>query len=187
MADIQPEPTLSSETVFSGKLIDVRKDRVRLPNGKSTEREIVVHPEVIAVVPVLDDGRVVFVRQYRKAADRVLLELPAGGIDAGETAEEAVRREMVEETGYRVGSTRFLTRFYSSPGFTTELMHLFLATDLEPGDATEETDQIEVVTLSVDEALRRMNGGEMADAKTILGVLFYARTLAGATTPQPAS
>jgi ADP-ribose pyrophosphatase len=177
MPAIEPEPTLSSETVFSGNLIDVRKVTVRLPNGRTTIREIVVHPEVIAVVPVLDDGQVVLVRQYRKPAERVLLEVPAGGVDSGESAEEAVRREMVEETGYRVGSAELLVSFYTSPGYSTELMHLFLATDLEAGQPTEETDQIEVVPLSLDEAFRRIETGEMADAKSILALLMYARRL----------
>ncbi|HEX8918859.1 MAG TPA: NUDIX hydrolase [Chloroflexota bacterium] len=173
MSDNRPEPTITSETVFSGNLITVRKDTVRLSGDKTTTREIVVHPEVIAVLPVLDDGRIVFVRQFRKAADRIMLELPAGGIDDGETAEEAVRREMVEETGYRVGVTRLVSSFFTSPGFTTELMHFFVATGLEPGRPTEETDEIELVTLSLEDALRRMNSGEMADAKTILGLLWY--------------
>jgi ADP-ribose pyrophosphatase len=175
MPTIEPEPTVSSETAFSGKLIEVRKDTVRLPNGKTTTREIVVHAEVIAVLPVLDDGRLVMVRQFRKAAERVLLELPAGGIDQGESAEDAVRREMEEETGYRVGSLRHLASFFTSPGFTTELMHLYEATDLQPGEPTEETDQIEVVPLRAEEALQRLGSGELADAKTILGLLLYAR------------
>jgi ADP-ribose pyrophosphatase len=175
MPEIQPEPTVKSETVFSGHLIDLRKDTVRLPSGKTTEREIVVHPQVIAVIPVLDNGNLVFVRQYRKAADRILLEVPAGGIDGDETPEDAVKREMVEETGYRVGQARRLTGFFTSPGFTTEYMHLFLATDLQPGQPTEPTDQIEVVELSRDEAMKRLEDGEMADAKTILALLYYDR------------
>jgi ADP-ribose pyrophosphatase len=174
MPDIATEPTLTSETVFDGKLIDVRKDTVRLPNGKSTVREIVVHAETIAVVPILDDGRLVLVRQYRKAADRVLLEIPAGGIDEGESREEATRREMVEETGYGVGSLQHLTSFFTSPGFTTEYMHLFEARQLQPGEATEQTDQIEVVILSREEAIDCIKTGEIMDAKTILGLMFHS-------------
>lgn len=175
MVDIKPEPTVTSETVFSGKLIDVRKDTVRLPIGRTTTREIVVHPEVVGIIPVLDDGRLVFVRQYRKAAERILLEVPAGGVDSGETPEDAVRREMVEETGYRVGSTELLTSFFTSPGFTTEYMHLYAARGLQSGAPTEETDQLEVLLLSLDEAMDRLHSGEIADAKTIIALLFYAR------------
>ena len=179
MSPIEPESTVSSETVYAGKLIDVRKDTVRLPNGKTTEREIVVHPDVIGLVPVLPDGRVVLVRQFRKSADRALLEIPAGGIDEGETPEEAARREMVEETGYRIGALERLSGFFTSPGYTDEYMHLFVATDLEPGKPTEETDEIEVVLMSLDEALSRLTRGEMDDAKTQLGLLMYARTRGG--------
>lgn len=173
MADIQVEEILQSETVYEGKLIDLRKDTVRLPNGKTAAREVVVHPEVIAVLPVLGDGRLVLVRQYREAVGRVLLEVPAGGIDGDETPEEAVRREMVEETGYHVGSMEQITSFYTSPGFTTELMHLFVARDLQPGTPTEENDEIEVVLLSLEEAMEQVTGGQMADAKSILALALY--------------
>jgi ADP-ribose pyrophosphatase len=171
MGEIVAEQTLDSDTVFEGKLVTVKRLKVRLPDGGSTEREIVEHPEVVAVIPRLDDGRIVMVRQYRKAAERVLLEVPAGGIDAGETAAEAVRREMLEETGYKVGSIRHLTSFYTSPGFTTELMHLYEATDLEAGEATEETDRIEVVLLTPDEATAQL-AGTVPDAKTLLALAY---------------
>jgi ADP-ribose pyrophosphatase len=174
MTNIESEPTVRNETVFSGKLIEVRKVTVQLPNGTTIDREIVVHPEVIAVLPLLDDGRIVLVRQFRKAAEKVLLEVPAGGVDAGESPEDAVRREMIEETGYRVGSVRKLSSFYTSPGFTTELMHLYEARDLQPGDATEETDQIEVVLLTPEEALERVESDDVADAKTLLALKYAA-------------
>ncbi len=174
MVQIEPEPVLQSETVFAGHLIDVRKETVRLPGGKTAEREVVVHPEVVAMIPVLDDGRLVLVRQYRAAVQRILLEMPAGGIDPGENAEEAAHREMIEETGYRVGAMERIYGFYSSPGFCTEYMHLLLCTGLEPGKPTEETDQLEVVPLSLDDALARIDSGEIADAKSILALLYYA-------------
>jgi ADP-ribose pyrophosphatase len=174
MPQIEPEPTLNSETAFSGHLIDVRTDTVRLPNGTTTTREIVVHPEVVGILPVTSDGRVVMVRQFRKPAEQVLLEVPAGGIDDGETPEDAVRREMVEETGYRVGSVRRLASFYTSPGFTTEYMYLYAAQDLQPGEPTEETDQIEVVLLTRDEAMQRLRAGEIHDAKTIIALQYWS-------------
>lgn len=171
MTTIQPEETLKSETAFDGKLVKVRTDTVRLPGGKTTTREIVVHSEVVGILPVLEDGRIVFVRQFRKAAEGILLEVPAGGIDDGENAEDAVRREMVEETGYRVGALEHLYSFYTSPGFTTELMHLYRATNLTPGQPTEETDQIEVELLTPEDAMRRLQSGEIQDAKTIIALL----------------
>lgn len=172
MTTIESESTVRSETVFSGRLIDVHRVTVRLPNGSETDREIVAHPEVIAVLPRLDDGRIVLVRQFRKAAEKILLEVPAGGVDQGETPEDAVRREMIEETGYRAGTIRKLSSFYTSPGFTTELMHLYEARDLEPGQATEETDQIEVVLMTPDEALKRVESEDIADAKTLLALKY---------------
>lgn len=177
MSPIQPEETVSSEQVYRGKLFSVRKERVRVRGGGETEREIVDHPDVIGVVPVLEDGRIVLVRQYRISAGRVLLEIPAGGIDEGETPEEAARREMVEETGYRVGALERLSGFYTSPGYTVEYMHLFLATDLRPGQPTESTDEIEVVEMPPAEVLQHLTDDEMADAKTQLGLLYYTSRL----------
>lgn len=179
MAAIEPEPVLKSETVFSGQLVDVRKETVRLPTGKTAEREVVVHSEVVAMIPVLDDGRLVLVRQYRAAVERVLLEVPAGGIDPGENPEEAAHREMIEETGYRVGRMERVYGFYSSPGFCTEYMHLIVCTGLQSGTPTEETDQLEVVELSLDDALGRIDAGEIADAKSILALLYYAQRARG--------
>lgn len=172
MAEIQPEPVLQTHKVFSGHLIDVRTETVRLPSGKTAEREVVAHPEVVATIPVLDDGRIVLVRQYRAAVQRILLEVPAGGIDPGESAEEAAHREMIEETGYRVGRMERIYGFYSSPGFCTEYMHLLLCEGLQPGTPTEATDQIEVVALGIEDAVGRI-GGEIADAKSILALLYY--------------
>lgn len=172
MPPIQPEETVDTHIAFKGALVNVRQDTVRLPDGRTTTREIVVHPEVIAVLPILDDGRIVFVRQFRKAAERVLLELPAGGIDLGESPEDAVRREMIEETGYRVGSLEFLCGFFTSPGFTTEYMHLYRATGLHPGEPTEATDQIEVVPLTREEVVAKFAAGEIGDAKSILALAY---------------
>lgn len=173
MSEIQPEDVLHRETAFHGKLIDLRVDTVRLPNGKETEREVVVHPEVVAMLPVLEDGRLVLVRQYREAVGRILLEAPAGGIDGDETPEEAVRREMKEETGYAVGSMELLSTFYTSPGFTTEKMYLYRLRDLTPGEATEENDQLEVVLMTPEEAWQAVQRGEMADAKSILALALH--------------
>lgn len=172
MVTIEPESTVESRKAFEGRLIDVRVDTVRLPGGKTTEREIVEHPQVVAVLPVLEDGSIVFVRQFRKAAERILLEIPAGGIDGDESPEDAVRREMKEETGYAVGKLEFICRFYTSPGFTTELMYLYKASELRPGQPTEETDQIQVLTLSALDARRRIRSGDIQDAKTILALAY---------------
>jgi ADP-ribose pyrophosphatase len=175
MPDNESEQTVDTELAYAGRLVTVRRETVRLPDGSATTREIVVHPDGVAMLPLLADGRILLERQYRKAVDRVLLEIPAGVIDPGETPENAAHREMKEETGYTVGTLRLLTSFHTSPGFTTELMHLYEATDLEPGEPTEEQDRIEVVALSIADARQRWRDGEIADAKTILGLLLLER------------
>lgn len=179
MASDLNEPTLSSKTVFSGHLITVRQDEVRLPNGATTEREIVVHPQTIAVLPLLDDGRIVFVRQYRKPAERTLLEVPAGGIDEGESPEQAVRRELQEETGYAIAHLEHLCSFYPTPGYSNEFMHLYKATGLTPGTPTEETDTLEVVRMSAAEARDDVRRGKIIDAKTIAALAFIEGGLPG--------
>ncbi|HZU13268.1 MAG TPA: NUDIX hydrolase [Chloroflexota bacterium] len=173
MSPIEPVQILSEETIYQGSLIDLKRERVRLPNGKETTREVVVHPQVVVMIPVLDDGRLLLIRQYRDAIRKETLEVPAGGIDDGETPEQAVRREMKEETGYSVGSLQAMTSFYSSPGFTTELMHLFLCQGLQPGTPTEPDDQIEPALLSLDEVMSRVWDGTIVDAKTILSLALY--------------
>lgn len=172
MPPIEPEPTIKSETVFSGRLVTLKQETVRLPSGSTTEREIVVHPNVVAVLPVLPDGRLVMVRQYRKAVERVLLEIPAGGIESGESPEQAARREMQEETGYTMGELTPLAAFYTSPGFTTEFMYLFKAHDLTPGTPTEVTDQLEIELLSPEAAHQAIGDGQIADAKTLLALCY---------------
>lgn len=164
---------LSQETIYHGSLIDLKKEQVRLPNGKETTREVVVHPQVVVILPVLDDGRLVMIRQYRDAIRKETLEIPAGGIDDGENPEQAVRREMKEETGYSVGSLEPIVSFYSSPGFTTEYMHLFICRDLQPGTPTEENDQIEVVPMALHDAMSEVWNGKVQDAKTILSLALY--------------
>ena len=126
------EKLVSSEFIFKGRAVNLRVDTVELPDGRRTTREIVEHPECVAVIPVDGDGNILLVRQYRHAAGKSLLEIPAGGIDPGEDAEAAVRREMSEETGFSPRTVTRLGGFYSSPGFCTEYLHLYLATDLIP-------------------------------------------------------
>lgn len=169
MTSQEPEPTVSSEKVFSGSLITVRKEMVRTSRGKMAERDIVEHGDTIAVLPVLDDGRVLFVRQFRKPVGEDLLEVPAGGVDRGETPEEAAHREMEEETGYRVGTLEKLCSFYLSPGYTTEYMHLFRATNLTVGERTGD-DPIRTEPISPDEARGYLRAGHICDAKTIIAM-----------------
>lgn len=168
------ERVLRSETKFAGKLLTLRVDQVALPNGRETAREIVEHPGAVGIVPLIDADHVVLVRQYRHAAGRALLEIPAGTLDRpGEALEEAAARELAEETGYH--ATRFvpLVSFLTAPGFATEVMTLFLATGLRDGVASPMEDEqlsVEIVPLATVPAL--IARGELADAKTLVGLLL---------------
>lgn len=168
------EETLSSEVVFDGRAIKVRVDTVRTSDGRQTTREIIEHSPVIVVVAVDADDNILLVKQYRRAIDKELLEIPAGGIDEGEAPEAAVVREMQEETGLRPQKVARLGGFYSTPGFCNEYLHLYLATDFTPDPlSAEDTAGIEVVRVPVTQVPELVNSGKMEDAKTIAGLLFY--------------
>lgn len=168
------ERVIASERVYRGKLLTFRVDRVALPSGRETTREVVEHPGAVAIVPLLDDGRVALVRQYRHAVGRALLEIPAGTRDhPGESAEAAAARELEEETGYRAARLVPLATFYTAPGFATEEMHLFLATGLTRGAQGQMEDEditVELVPLADVPAL--LARGDLADAKSLVGLLL---------------
>ena len=175
---IEPEVGLSKETVYDGKLFKVVREIVRLANGKERPREIVVHPGAVALVPVDDEGRVLLVRQYRRAADRVLLEIPAGTREPDEDAETCALRELREETGYRAASIERLAGFYSAPGFCTEWLECFLLTGLsESSGEADEDENIELERLTADEAVAAITRGEICDAKSICGILLWTQTV----------
>ena len=167
------ETRLKSETVFEGRLLRLQKDEVRLPDGRLSVREVVVHPGAVAIVPLLEDRRVVLVRQFRYAIGKVLMEIPAGTRHPDETPEECAQRELQEETGYTAQHLHHLTDFYVAPGYSTELIHLFLATGLQPAMSEPDEDElVEVVALPLSEAMAAIARGEVQDAKTIIGLLW---------------
>jgi ADP-ribose pyrophosphatase len=173
---LSTEVTLSSERLYEGRIVNLRLDTVRLDDGTVTRREIVEHGEAVAIVPLDGDGHVLLVRQYRKPIEQELLEIPAGGVDPGEDATACAGRELQEETGYRAGKLQRLGGFFSSPGFTSEYLHLYLATDLVPSHLTADDDEaIELVRLPVTQALDMIASGEICDAKTIIGLLLLLR------------
>lgn len=164
---------VSSETVYSGRRVNLRRDVLRDEAGAEYVREVVEHPGAAVIVPFLPDGRVVLVRQYRHAVGRSLLELPAGTLEPDEDPAECARRELEEETGWRAGKVLPLASVYSSPGILNEAMRFFVARDLVPGTADPDPgEDIEVVLLPVAEALRRVRSGEIRDGKTVTGLLL---------------
>jgi len=161
----------SQELVFKGNHIQVRVDRVMDPDGKVWSKEIVVHPGAVCVVALLDDGNVVLIRQYRHAAGQDLLEVCAGGLNPGEDPEKAAIRELEEETGYRAGKIVERARFWTTPGFTTEFMYLYEATELVKTQTNPDEDEsIEVEIVTPQEALLMIDDGRIQDAKSILGL-----------------
>jgi len=174
------ERTLESEQAFRGKLIGLRVDTVELPSGRRTKREIVEHRGAIAVVAIDAEERVLLVRQFRKAVEEALLEIPAGTLEAAEDPLDCARRELEEETGFAADTWRKLGFFYTSPGFCTEGMHVYLATGLRPSSREPDEDEIiEVVTVPVSEVTALITGGEIRDAKSIAGLLMALRALQG--------
>jgi len=168
------EETLSSRVVFNGQAVRLRVDNVRLPGGRRSEREIVEHSDCVVIIPIDAEGNLLLVKQFRKAVERELLEIPAGGIDPGEEPGATVCREMHEETGYRPRKIEKLGGFYASPGYCTEYMHLFLARDLVPdGLHAEDTDSIVLVKVSLNQVAELIATGAICDAKSIAGLLLY--------------
>ncbi len=176
--DPPPERVVASTRLHEGRILNLREDIVELANGRRAVREVVEHEEVVAIVPVDAAGQVLLVRQYRLAAGRSLLEVPAGGIEAGERAEDAAQRELREETGQRADRLQRLGGFYVSPGYCTEYLHLFLASGLSESAAEADPDeQIVVERLGVGEALALVESGQIEDAKSIVGLLVASRRL----------
>jgi ADP-ribose pyrophosphatase len=164
--------------MYRGKILNLRVDTVRMPSGRSAVREIAEHSDSVCMVPIDDQGNVLMVRQYRKPAEADLLEVPAGGIEAGEASEEAVLRELKEETGYTAGKLQLLSSFWIAPGWCTEFMHAYLATDLSPASlAADEDENITVVRVPLEEVIGLMERGDIQDAKSIASLLLAIRAV----------
>ncbi|WP_217586642.1 NUDIX hydrolase [Lentibacillus saliphilus] len=169
------EKTLHSQSIYDGKIITLHVDDVLLPNGKTAQRECVMHSGAVAVIPVLNDGKVLLVEQYRKPLETSLIEIPAGKLEQGEAPEETALRELEEETGYTAGQLEFVTSFYTSPGFANELMYIYLAKDLvkiEDAAEGDEDEFIEIKTMTLDEAQECIEKQLIHDAKTNYAILY---------------
>lgn len=170
------ETKVDGEAVFDGKLLHVRRDTVRLPDGTLATREYIVHPGAVLIVPVLSDGRLVIVRQFRYPLDRILIEFPAGKLDPGEAPLATAQRELREEAGYVAASWQPLGRVHSVVSYSTEEIELLVATDLtHVGAELDAGEFLEVGTMSVEEMLVAVDHDEITDAKTVAALLLYVR------------
>lgn len=171
------EKTLQNELIYGGRKLKLYRDEVELPSGRKAYREVVEHPGSVAVVPIVKEGEVLLIRQYRYAIKGYLYEIPAGTLEKGETPEQCAMREMVEETGYLPRKLEKLGQFYPSPGVMNELMHLYKGTQLvRKASETTITPQEEgieqVVTLRLSQAMDMIRKGEIVDGKTVCGLLW---------------
>jgi ADP-ribose pyrophosphatase len=169
------EVTIGSQNVYRGRLLKLHVDRVKLPSGRETTREIVEHPGAVAIIPVLDNGKLLVVEQYRTAVRRRLREVPAGTLEAGETPLACARRELIEETGYAAGHLTKLFSCYLAPGYSTEKIHFFLASQLVQMKSRQAEDEsIVVQARDLRESLKAIERGKIQDAKTICALYYLA-------------
>jgi len=171
------EKKLSSEPVFDGVLLHVRKDNVELPNGHKAVREWIKHPGASAVIPLLPDNQIILVRQFRYPVGKVTLEVPAGKLDkVGEDPIECAKRELSEETGYTAEKIWKLTTIATTVGFSDEYIHLYAASDLKPGKIHPDSDEfINVVKIPLTAALQMVESGKIFDAKSAISILLLAK------------
>ncbi|MDS1030113.1 NUDIX hydrolase [Bacillota bacterium LX-D] len=167
------EETKKSQLIYDGKIIKVRLDEVKLLNGKYAKREIVEHPGAAAIIALFPTNEILLVKQYRKALEKTLYELPAGKLEKGELPEKSAARELLEETGIKAGKIIKVLSFYTSPGFCNETIYLFLAEDLQ--EKSQQLDEDEFLTIEkvpLTKAHSMILNGQIEDAKTIIGILW---------------
>lgn len=181
----KPADQISSQQLYKGKIFELDRDTVRFPDGSTAEFDIIRHPGASAIVPFLNDPageepQILLLRQYRYAAGGYLYEIPAGRLDEGESPAECAARELKEETGCTAEHFEPLTSVLTTPGFTDEVIHLFMATGLTHGEPNREADEFaDVVIMRLSEALELIQKGEIVDTKTALGIMYAAGFMAG--------
>ena len=175
MTDLK-ESTISTTVVYKGDFLDVRQDEVLLPNGETAAREWINHPGAVVIVPILPNGEIALIKQFRYAAGSEFIELPAGKLDAGEDPEECALRELEEEIGYRANKIKFLANIHPAIGFTNEIMGVFLAENLEKTEHNRDNDEfLELVPTTLTEALNLVWENKITDVKSIIGLLWLKK------------
>ena len=172
---VYEEKTISSEILYKGKILNLRKDKIFAVGEQISHREIIEHNGGVALAAITDEGKMVLVRQFRKAAEKVILEVPAGKIDPGEDPFHSAVRELKEETGYTAEKIEHLTSFYSSVGYSEEIIHLYMATGLTPGETEFDSNEaLEILEYDLDSLKKMVLDGKIEDGKTIAAILIAA-------------
>ncbi|MDX8046062.1 NUDIX hydrolase [Gracilibacillus sp. S3-1-1] len=169
------ETTVQTKPIYDGKVISLQVDDVTLPNGKTSKREIVKHPGAVSVIPITENNKIIFVKQYRKPLEKTLVEIPAGKLEMGEKPEVTALRELEEETGYTTESLTYVTSFYTSPGFADEIMYIYKTNTLKKVEQPKPLDEdefVELMELTLEEAEQLIVEQEIHDAKTIYAILY---------------
>ena len=178
------ERRLKSTAIYDGDFLHVRNDTVQLPNGKTATRDYIVHPGAVMIVPLTDDGQLVIERQHRYPLDRVLVEFPAGKLDAGETTLHCAQRELLEETGYRAREWAYAGRLHNAPAYSTEFIEIWFARGLVAGpQQLDEGEFVEVLTIAEAALFAQAASGELTDAKTMVGLLKLQQWRSGLWNP----
>tara|TARA_Y100001968_G_C19301794_1_gene689471 strand:- start:516 stop:1058 length:543 start_codon:yes stop_codon:yes gene_type:complete len=176
MTDLK-ESMITTEVVYKGDFLDVRRDEVLLPNGKTGIREWINHPGAVVIIPVLPNGEIALIKQFRYAAGSEFIELPAGKLDKGEDPKICAYRELEEEIGYKAGKMKFIANIHPALGFANEIMSIYLAENLEKTKQNRDKDEfIELVPTNMDKALNLVWENKITDVKSIIGLLWLKRT-----------
>lgn len=168
------EITIKTDKIYDGKILSLKVDTVELPNKKYSKREIIEHSAAVSIVAITDNDEILMVKQYRKAIEKEIYEVPAGLIEIGELPKEAALRELREETGYIASNIEYLSEFYTSPGFCTEKIHVFFASGLKLDEQDLDLDEfIELELVKFEDVLKMLGRCEINDAKTMASILYY--------------